>query len=54
MTPAQQITMLKFIKNLSMLSTTLDSLHAANAIELLIDLLSSRMKNANHLREISH
>ncbi|KAA8574504.1 hypothetical protein EYC84_005958 [Monilinia fructicola] len=44
MTPVHQITMLKFIKNLSMLSTTLESLHAANAIELLIDLLSSSMK----------
>ncbi|KUJ11995.1 cell division control protein-like protein 15 [Mollisia scopiformis] len=55
MTPAHQITMLKFIKNLSMLSTTLDSLHAANAIELLIDLLGSSMKkDANHFREISN
>ncbi|TQS38598.1 hypothetical protein Golomagni_00892 [Golovinomyces magnicellulatus] len=55
MRPVHQITMLKFIKNLSMLSTTLDSLHAANAIELLIDLLSSSMKN-NHVqfREISN
>src|SRR5437879_6336047 len=55
MTPAHQITMLKFIKNLSMLSTTLDSLHAANAIELLSDLLSSSMKkNPTHFREISN
>ncbi|KAH8685615.1 cell division control protein-like protein 15 [Tricladium varicosporioides] len=55
MTPAHQITMLKFIKNLSMLSTTLDSLHAANAIELLIDLLSSSMKkDPAHFREISN
>ena len=55
MTPAHQITMLKFIKNLSMLSTTLDSLHAANAIELLIDLLSSSMKTTPaHFREISN
>jgi hypothetical protein len=47
--------MLKFIKNLSMLSTTLDSLHAANAIELLIDLLSSSTKKAPaHFREISN
>lgn len=47
--------MLKFIKNLSMLSTTLDSLHAANAIELLIDLLSSSMKKASgYFREISN
>jgi hypothetical protein len=55
MTPTHQVTMLKFIKNLSMLSTTLDSLHAANAIELLIDLLSSSMKKAAaHFREISN
>jgi hypothetical protein len=55
MTPAHQITMLKFIKNLSMLSTTLDSLHAANAIELLIDLLSSSLKkDPAHFREISN
>ncbi|RDW60891.1 cell division control protein-like protein 15 [Coleophoma cylindrospora] len=55
MTPAHQITMLKFIKNLSMLSTTLESLHSANAIELLIDLLSASMRKAPaHFREISN
>jgi len=55
MSPAHQITMLKFIKNLSMLSTTLDALHSANAIELLIDLLSYSMKkNQPHFREISN
>lgn len=55
MTPLHQITMLKFIKNLSMLSTTLDNLHSANAIELLIDLLNSSMKKApTHFREISN
>jgi hypothetical protein len=55
MTPAHQITMLKFIKNLSMLSTTLDSLHSANAIELLIDLLNANMKKApTHFREMSN
>ena len=53
MSPAHQITMLKFIKNLSMLSTTLDALHSSNAIELLIDLLSYSMKkNQPHFREI--
>ena len=53
MSPAHQVTMLKFIKNLSMLSTTLDSLHSANAIELLIELLSNSMKKAQpHFREI--
>ncbi|KAI0018747.1 cell division control protein [Xylariomycetidae sp. FL0641] len=55
MTPAHQITMLKFIKNLSMLSTTLEALHAADAIELLIELLSSSMKKGHpHFREISN
>ncbi|CAL3971303.1 hypothetical protein PZA11_007826 [Diplocarpon coronariae] len=55
MTPVHQITMLKFIKNLSMLSTTLDSLHSANAIELLIDLLGLSMKKDTvHFREISN
>ncbi|KAI0836705.1 cell division control protein [Hypoxylon sp. FL0890] len=53
MTPAHQITMLKFIKNLSMLSTTLEVLHAADAIELLIELLSGCMKDGHpYFREI--
>jgi hypothetical protein len=53
MSPAHQITMLKFIKNLSMLSTTLDALHSSNAIELLIDLLGYSMrKDQLHFREI--
>ncbi|KAI5861172.1 cell division control protein [Durotheca rogersii] len=55
MTPAHQITMLKFIKNLSMLSTTLDALHAADAIDLLIELLSGSMRKGYiHFREISN
>lgn len=55
MTPSHQITMLKFIKNLSNLSTTLDALHAADAIDLLIELLSSGMKTGHsHFREISN
>ncbi|KAK5992188.1 Cytokinesis protein sepH [Cladobotryum mycophilum] len=55
MTPVHQITMLKFIKNLSMLSTTIESLHSADAIELLIELLSYSMKRGQmHLREISN
>jgi hypothetical protein len=33
MSPVHQITMLKFIKNLSMLSTTLDSLQNSNGFE---------------------
>ncbi|ORY68860.1 cell division control protein [Pseudomassariella vexata] len=55
MSPAHQITMLKFIKNLSMLSTTLETLHSADAIDLLIDLLSGNMKKGHpHFREISN
>ncbi|VUC37800.1 unnamed protein product [Clonostachys rosea] len=55
MTPIHQITMLKFIKNLSMLSTTIQTLHSADAIEFLIDLLSYSMKkDQTHFREISN
>ena len=55
MTPAHQITMLKFIKNLSMLSTTLESLHSADAIDFLIDILSHSMKRGQQqFREISN
>ncbi|PLB54391.1 cytokinesis protein sepH [Aspergillus steynii IBT 23096] len=53
MTPAHQITMLKFIKNLSMLSTTLDSLQNSNAIDVLTDLLRSTIKRP-HFREVSN
>ena len=53
MTPQHQITMLKFIKNLSMLATTLDALQNSNAIEVLTDLLGASM-NAPHFREISN
>jgi hypothetical protein len=53
MTPAHQITMLKFIKNLSMLSTTLDSLQNSNAIDVLTDLLRATMKRP-HFREVSN
>lgn len=53
MTPAHQITMLKFIKNLSMLSTTLDALQNSNAIDVLTDLLRSTMKKP-HFREVSN
>lgn len=45
--------MLKFIKNLSMLSTTLDSLQNSNAIDVLIELLNSNM-NQPHFREMSN
>ncbi|KAL4906435.1 hypothetical protein BDW74DRAFT_150347 [Aspergillus multicolor] len=53
MTPAHQITMLKFIKNLSMLSTTLDALQNSNAIDVLTDLLRSTMKRP-HFKEVSN
>jgi hypothetical protein len=53
MTPVHQITMLKFIKNLSMLSTTLDSLQNSNAIDVLTELLRSTMKQP-HFREVSN
>ncbi|CAK4010492.1 Cytokinesis sepH [Lecanosticta acicola] len=53
MTPQHQITMLKFIKNLSMLATTLDALQNSNAIEVLTDLLGASMKE-KHFREISN
>lgn len=53
MTPIHQVTMLKFIKNLSMLSTTIESLHSADAIDFLIKLLSDSMPKAHkHFREI--
>ena len=53
MSPGHQITMLKFIKNLSMLSTTLDSLSNSNAIEVLTDLLHISSKEL-HSREVSN
>lgn len=48
-----QITMLKFIKNLSMLATTHDSLESSNAIEVLTDLLKSS-KSKPQFREVSN
>ncbi|KAK8175802.1 cell division control protein 15, cdc15 [Phyllosticta citrichinensis] len=48
-----QITMLKFIKNLSMLASTHDSLQNSNAIEVLTDLLSLSM-DRDHFREVSN
>jgi serine/threonine protein kinase len=53
MSPAHQITMLKFIKNLSMLSATLDALHNSNAIDVLTELLANGM-NQPHFRELSN
>lgn len=53
MSPNHQITMLKFVKNLSMLSTTLDSLQNSNAIDVLTELLRSNFFES-HFREISN
>nr|KMM73438.1 serine/threonine-protein kinase 3 [Coccidioides posadasii RMSCC 3488] len=53
MSPSPQITMLKFIKNLSMLSTTLEALQNSNAIDVLTELLRSTMKGP-HFREVSN
>ncbi|RMZ87937.1 hypothetical protein DV736_g4835, partial [Chaetothyriales sp. CBS 134916] len=53
MSASHQITMLKFIKNLSMLSTTLDALHFSNAIDVLTDLLKDGMDKP-HFREMSN
>ena len=53
MSPQHQVTMLKFIKNLSMLATTLDALQNSNAIEVLTDLLGASMK-APHFRDVSN
>lgn len=53
MSPNHQITMLKFIKNLSMLATTLDALQNSNAIEVLTDLLNASMK-LPHFRDVSN
>ena len=53
MEPAHQVMMLKFIKNLSMLSTTLDTLHNSNVIDVLSELLSNNM-NKPHFREMSN
>lgn len=53
MAPTHQITMLKFIKNLSMLSTTLDALHNSNAIDVLTELLNEGLDKP-HFRELSN
>ena len=53
MSPPHQITMLKFIKNLSMLSTTLDALQNSNAIDVLTELLRSSFQ-VSHCREVQN
>ncbi|KAF2275217.1 uncharacterized protein EI97DRAFT_475777 [Westerdykella ornata] len=45
MSPAHQVTMLKFIKNLSMLSSTHEALQNSNAIDILIELLKTSKKS---------
>jgi len=45
MSPNHQVTMLKFIKNLSMLSSTHEALQNSNAIDILIELLKASKKN---------
>ncbi|KAF8474937.1 hypothetical protein BDZ91DRAFT_285773 [Kalaharituber pfeilii] len=51
--PVHQITMLKFIKNLSMATATLETLQNANAIEKLTDLLEAS-RHGSHFKEISN
>ncbi|KAF1967604.1 hypothetical protein BU23DRAFT_482978 [Bimuria novae-zelandiae CBS 107.79] len=53
MSPVHQVTMLKFIKNLSMLSSTHEALQNSNAIDTLIELFRNTQNQANH-REISN
>ena len=53
MSPTHQVTMLKFIKNLSMLSSTHEALQNSNAIDILIELLKTSRKSPLY-REISN
>lgn len=53
MSSHHQVTMLKFIKNLSMLSSTHEALQNSNAIDILIDLLKDTRHQKNS-REISN
>lgn len=53
MSQPHRITMLKFIKNLSMLATTLDDLHGSNAIETLVELLNA-FKDKPEFEDISN
>ena len=50
MSPPYQITMLKFIKNLSSLSSTHEALQNSNAIDILIELLKSNRQKDAQLR----
>jgi hypothetical protein len=53
MSPNNQVTMLKFIKNLSMLASTHEALQNSNAIDILIELLKDSKKYPRE-REISN
>ncbi|KAK5073982.1 Protein kinase of the Mitotic Exit Network [Lithohypha guttulata] len=53
MSPVHQITMLKFIKNLSMLEARWETLANSNAIDVLVELLSEGLKQP-HFRELSN
>lgn len=53
MSPTNQITMLKFIKNLSMLEAKWETLQNANAIDVLVELLKDGLKQP-HFRELSN
>lgn len=54
MAPAHQITMLKFLKNLSMLPSTHDVFQSANAIEELVGLLSTASLVENDSRDVAN
>lgn len=53
MSPTHQITMLKFIKNLSMLEARWETLANSNAIDVLVELLIDGVKQP-HFRELSN
>lgn len=52
LSPQNRVVMLRFIKNLSMLSTTLDAIHSSNAMELLIRLVEEGGEGQPQFREI--
>lgn len=53
MSPTNQITMLKFIKNLSMLEAKWETLQNSNAIDVLVELLKDGLRQP-HFRELSN
>lgn len=54
MTPTHQLTMLKFLKNLSMLPSTHDQLQAAGAVDVLVRLLSTASLVENQTRDVAN